>query len=158
MTSVPGRVVLDQVVAPKSYNRQSTPGSHGERGGHPSASEPPAKKSDVVLIHSTTPDGKGLQVFRKRDDLLEAGAVRPLEHGKPITGELVRLRPRPEFPLLCDVTTELEAGGFEGRDTAGRGELGSRPTSAGPAQVASARYRENWDRIWGPPPGKQLPN
>jgi hypothetical protein len=98
------------------------------------------KGADVALIHGKTADGEGLRIIRQRDDRIEVGAVRPLKHGTPITGEVVSLTPRPEFPLLCDVKVELEAKAT----TNDRAE----PARHGPAQVASAAYRENWDRIW----------
>ncbi len=36
---------------------------------------------DVVLIHGTSPDGKGLAVLRHRDNRLESGLVMPIEQG-----------------------------------------------------------------------------
>lgn len=96
--------------------------------------------ADIALIHGKTADGAGLRIIRKREDRIELGAVRPLEHGTPITGEVISLTPRPEFPLLCDVKTELAAP----RPPSDVAE----PARSGPAQVATDRYRENWDRIW----------
>jgi len=104
------------------------------------------KGADIALIHGKTADGAGLRIIRKRDDQLELGAVRPLKHGAPITGEVVSLTPRPEFPLLCDVKVELEAP----RATKDVAET----ARSGPAQVATDAYRENWDRIW---PSKDEP-
>jgi len=103
-----------------------------------------AGKTDVVLVHGVTEDGKGLQVIRHRDNRFEAGAVRPLVEGKPIHGELVRLRPRKSCPLVCDVDVELpqRASIEAATDTHPQGE------KKGPAQVASDRYRSNWDAIW----------
>ena len=101
---------------------------------------PEGADSDVALIHGRTPDGEGLNVIRKRKQRIELAQVRPLVTGVPITGEVVSLKPRPEFPLLCDVKVELEA-------TAQK-DVEERATRSGPAQVASDRYRENWDRIW----------
>jgi hypothetical protein len=98
------------------------------------------KASDIALIHGKTADGEGLRIIRKRDDRIELGAVRPLKHGTPIVGEVVSLTPRTEFPLLCDVKVELEAP-KQPNDTAA-------PSRTGPAQVATAAYRDNWDRIW----------
>jgi hypothetical protein len=94
---------------------------------------------DVALIHGKTADGQGVHIVRRRKDRLEFGAVHPLKNGVPITGEVVTLTPRKEFPLLCDVTVEVE--GSTTTDV-------SAPTQKGPAQVATDRYRENWDRIW----------
>lgn len=100
--------------------------------------------SDVVLIHGVTEDGKGLQVLRARDERLEVGQVRPLEDGKPLHGDVVKLRPRPGRPYLCDVETELPAQAAP--------KLRQQPAAAerrkGPVQVASAAYRQNWDAIW----------
>jgi len=97
------------------------------------------KGTDVALIHGKTAEGD-LRIIRKRDDQLELGMVRPLKHGAPITGEVVSLTPRPEFPLLCDVKVELEAQ-RTAKDVA-------EPARHGPAQVATDAYRQNWDRIW----------
>lgn len=97
------------------------------------------KGTDVALIHGKTAEGD-LRIIRKRDDQLELGMVRPLTHGAPITGEVVSLTPRPEFPLLCDVKVELEAQ-RAAKDIAA-------PARHGPAQVATDAYRQNWDRIW----------
>lgn len=100
---------------------------------------------DVALIHGVTEDGD-LRVVRQREDRLEFGAVRPLREGVPITGEVVRLTPRKEFPLLCDVTTEFKAA-EPARDVA---EPSGVPHK-GPARVASKSYRNNWDLIWKRP-------
>ena len=50
------------------------------------------------------------------------------------------LQPRKEFPLLCDVKVELPAKAAEPEP--------ARPSRSGPAQVATDRYRKNWDTIW----------
>ncbi len=99
--------------------------------------------SDVVLIHGRSPDGKGLSVIRHRNDQLEQGFVMPLEHGKPVHGEVVTLRPRPECRLLCDVSVECSS------PTAATAVTGdSRAIAKGPSQVATDQYRTNWDRIF----------
>jgi hypothetical protein len=98
---------------------------------------------DVVLIHGPSPDGKGLAVLRHRDNRLERGLVMPIEHGRPIHGEVVTLQPRREFPLLCDVKVEYsptEAQSALPTDTRG--------LAKGPGQVATDEYRTNWDRIF----------
>jgi hypothetical protein len=96
--------------------------------------EPPAAlpaSPDVALIHGVTPDGEGLKILRARGDRLELGAIRPLREGAPITGEVVTLRPRANFPALCDVETHFKPA-----------------ERTGPAQVATDEYRRNWDAIW----------
>lgn len=98
----------------------------------------PAKSSDVALVHGVSADGKGLEIIRARDGQLTAGSLRALEPGKPIHGEVLRLRPRPEFPLVCDVDVELDAS-EAAPPAAGR---------KGPAQVATESYRRNWEAIW----------
>ncbi len=92
-----------------------------------------APPDDVALVHGRTPDGEGLHVLRKRGDTLSLGEVRPLKEGKPIQGEVVKLKPREDMPLLCDVEVQ--------HAPAARG--------AGPARVASSSYRSGWDGIWG---------
>ena len=128
-------------------NRRPTPEAKPDRTAR---SEAPGKPSpDVVLIHDVEPNGKGLRVLRYRDRQLEAGAVRPLEHGKPLQGELVRLKPRREMPLICDVDVELASPSPSDTGDAA-------VPKKGPAQVATDQYRENWDRIWRHP--QNLPN
>lgn len=103
-------------------------------------SEKAEKKVDVALIHGRTADGQGLRVIRRREDRVELADVRPLEQGKPIHGEVVRMTPRADFPLLCDVETELPA------------PSASSHSHKGPAQVATDTYRKNWDAIFQPAP------
>jgi hypothetical protein len=107
------------------------------------------ESTDIALIHGRTADGEGLRVLRRRDDRVELGDVRPLEQGKPIQGEVVTLKPRPEFPLLCDVKVELEAPQQRGD---------KRCQHAGPARVASDEYRRNWERIFRRDENPELAN
>ena len=100
--------------------------------------------SDVALIHGVSPEGD-LQVLRKREDRLEFGAVRALREGVPIVGEVVKLTPREDFPLLCDVETQVTVPGPSPEP--------ERPRK-GPAQVATDEYRRNWDVIWSRPANK----
>jgi hypothetical protein len=100
------------------------------------------KAEDVALVCGVSDDGRGVEVIRKRGDRLETGTVRRLEPGKPIHGEVVRLRPRPHAPFLCDV--EVEFTPPQGR--AGREALAA---NSGPAQVATESYRKNWDAVYG---------
>jgi hypothetical protein len=100
------------------------------------------KSEDVALVYGVSDDGHGLDIIRKREGRLEAGTVRPLEQGKPIHGEVVRLKPRQNSPLVCDVEVDVPAP----TSTATRSE--ARSTSQGPAQVATEKYRKNWDAIY----------
>lgn len=102
----------------------------------PAASPKPedaAPKEDVVLVHGRTEDG-ALQVIRKKGDELSAGELRPVEEGKPLRGNLLKLRPREEMPLLADVEEEITI---------------TSPSLSGPAQVATDSYRKGWDGLWG---------
>ena len=101
---------------------------------------PPPPKQDVVFVHSPTEAGEGMRVIRKRDDTIELGEIRPVQEGKPLHGELVKLKPRKENDRLFDVEV-----------LASRAELGQ-PAAvghAGPAQIASDAYRDNWEAIFG---------
>lgn len=102
------------------------------------------KPKDLVLVHAATSDGKGVNVLRAREERLEAGVLRPLEEGKPIQGEVVKLTPRPELPFLFDAETQVSVGAAKG-ETDGEPRRGS----GGPAQVATATYRKGWDVIFG---------
>jgi hypothetical protein len=97
----------------------------------------PAPAEDVAIVCGVSDDGQGLEIIRKRGERLETGTVRRLEQGKPIHGEVVRLRPREQFPMVCDVEVELA------------GPPQKAATLSGPAQVATDSYRKNWDAIYG---------
>ena len=117
-----------------------------KRAGDAGESAPAEPTSpDVALIHGVTPDG-GFQILRARDNRLELGAVRPLREGVPISGEVVKLRPRENCPVLCDVEVQLEAP----RPPTDRQVSAAEASIArtGPAQVATDEYRKNWDAIW----------
>lgn len=108
------------------------------RGGSSDAATPSSKGEDVALVYGVSDDGNGLDIIRKREGRIEAGTVRPLEHGKPIHGEVVRLKPRKNSPLMCDVEVDVPAPA----------RAATRSTSQGPAQVATDQYRKNWDAIY----------
>ena len=117
-----------------------------EKKADPNASSVDSTESasrDVVLIHGTSADGKGLAVLRHRENRLERGLVLPIEHGKPIHGEVVTLKPRAEFPLICDVKVEYTPTEHSGDVAEDRRSL-----AKGPGQVATDTYRTNWDRIF----------
>ena len=113
----------------------------------PPAPEPSAEaaaSSDVALVHRVTPEGE-VHIIRRRGDQLEAGALAPLREGAPIRGEVVSLKPRPSFPLLCDVQTLYKPP----QSAAAADKPAARPAPRkGPAQVATDEYRSNWDSIW----------
>jgi len=89
-----------------------------------------------MLVYGKSDDGKGYDVLRRRGDGIEVGRVRPLDEGKPIYGEVVRLTARSESPVLFDVEVQHDARASTGR----------------PAKVASERYRQGWDSIWAKSP------
>ena len=105
------------------------------------------KKKDLVLVHGVTEDGSGVRVLRRREATLEAGEMRPLEEGKPIRGEVVKLTPRPECPVLFDAETAVESPALPEPKAERRSTVEARSRS-GPAQVASDSYRKNWDAVW----------
>ena len=101
--------------------------------------------ADVALLGGPTSDGKGVSILRARQGRLEAGEVRPLESGKPISGEVVSLKPRQSFPMICDVETHVAVPEGAAAKEA-QGDVVRR--RSGPAQVASDAYRENWETIY----------
>ena len=121
-------------------------------------SEAPAEAHDVVLLHGPTDDGQGLRGLRSRPGRLELTEIRPVREGQPLgMTELVRLHRRKQNPMVCDVDVVFDPR--EPEKTAPAAP--SRPTHSGPAQVASPRYRQNYDTIFRPPrgkPDKKAPN
>ena len=58
-----------------------------------------------------------------------------MREGKPIDGEVISLKPRADYPFVCDVKVELADP--------------RRGNPDGPAQVANDGYRRGWEAIWG---------
>ncbi|AKU95402.1 hypothetical protein AKJ09_02066 [Labilithrix luteola] len=102
------------------------------------AKEPAAPSKDVVLLGPPTSDGNGVHVLRARNERLEAGELRALREGQPITGEVVSLEPRQDEPRICDVRDSWSAP---------KGTVVE--AHKGPAQVATSAYRAGWDEIFG---------
>jgi hypothetical protein len=125
----------------KSPPPATTQGASGLTREDPTTSVRASGRSDgdVAIVCGVSDDGQGVDIIRKRGERIEAGTVRRLEQGKPIHGEVVRLRPREHFPMVCDVEVEVPA------------QRSSEPfaVSSGPAQVATETYRKNWDAIYG---------
>ena len=94
---------------------------------------------DVVVLRGKTPDGEGTHVLRARPGRIEAGQVRPMREGVPLTsGEVVSLKPREDAPACFDVKVEHVVEAPAGNAAHG-----------GPAQVATSEYRESWERTFG---------
>jgi hypothetical protein len=102
----------------------------------------------VVVLAKRDPETGRTDVLRFREGRAEIGAVEPLVEGRPIRGEVVRLHPRKELPIVCDVEVELDADEL-GKATASR---------SGPAMVANDAYRRNWDAIWAHRRDGELPS
>jgi hypothetical protein len=128
------------------------------------ASASPARKqparTDTLLIHGVSEDGESFAVLRARDDRLEAGIVRKVKDGEPLHGELLRLTPRAESPLVCDVEVQYAPPGVAAANLDAAADAPHTPKlkHGGPAQVATSSYRANWDAIWSKPVKANQPN
>ena len=101
-------------------------------------------QDDVALVYSCSEDGRSYGVLRRRKDEIQLGALRMLEEGKPIHGEVVSLRPRADSPVLFDVETQHDA-------TAMR-------EASGPPKVTTEEYRQGWESIWSEKSGSRALN
>jgi len=93
-------------------------------------------------VYAPADEGEGFKVLRKRaqSDEVEAGVIRPLKEGRAIHGEVVRMKARPESPVVFEMETDKELSSLPEARASERG---------GPAQVATEKYRQGWDGIWG---------
>lgn len=152
---------MSQSDGPRTPTRRAETGAvpGGASGASSGAGATDAAATDVVLIHGPTEDQKGLRVLRAREQGLEIGEVRPIKEGQPLTGEIVRLRPRPGMPRVCDVETqvsreELDQAQRAAVDQAQRANSDPARASraalghAGPPRVSSEAYRTNWEAIY----------
>lgn len=116
-------------------------------GGAPEA---PSADQDVVLLCSPTEDGEGVNALRARADRVELAEIRPLKEGQPVVaGEVARLKPREEMPLVCDVDVTYSAPTPEA--------LPARSDHAGPPRISSGTYRKNWDKVFKPSRSRRPP-
>jgi hypothetical protein len=124
------------------------------------AAKPRSRKGeDVALICAVSPDGDGVHILRRRNNRIETGVVHALREGEPIHGEVVKLTPRKDFPLLCDVEVQLASATEPSASSDVPTQIPAGRETTGPAQVASDSYRRNWDAIWKRPTNaKRLPN
>lgn len=106
------------------------------------------RSKDLILIHGVNEKRGELHVLRHRGDKIEPGVVKPIEEGKPIFGDLVRLKPKPEFPLICEVEEILR---YEDHDR----ESGHH---SGPPRVTTEAFRRGWDAIFGKSESDELTN
>lgn len=137
-------------MSPKLKQRAKPTEPPARRGSARESGTEPSK--DAILIQGVSEDGETIAVLRAREDRVEAGLVRPVKAGQPLQGELLKLTPRPEFPLLCDVEVQVPEGVV---NASGGSDAATPPRRGGPAQVATDSYRENWDAIWSKPKGSK---
>jgi hypothetical protein len=96
----------------------------------------------VVVLGPPTADGDGVHVLRAQGERLEAGELRTIKEGRPITGEIVSLAPRADNPRVLDVKESWRPPPSP--------VIAAGPKK-GPAQVASQAYRDNYEEIFGAP-------
>jgi hypothetical protein len=127
---------------PPDGSRTADASETGHSHSHPSRASEEGPGYDVLLAVGRTDDGAGAQVLRARPGRIEAGEVRTMTEGRPLTegGEVVRLERRKDVPALYDVHVECKVP--ERADASTR-------TRGGPAQVATEAYRESWARTFG---------
>ncbi len=105
---------------------------------------------DVVVVHGSTGDGEGARVLRARPGHIEAGEVRPVRDGQPLTpgGEVVRLVERTGAPCVYDVKVDYQVPSQVPGATAAPSPAAR--SAGGPPQVSTKAYRESWDRTFAP--------
>src|SRR5215475_4816274 len=106
--------------------------------------EPTPRSDDTLFVYGKGDDA--YSVLRKRGESVELGALREVEEGKPLHGELVKLSRRAEHPLLFDVNVLHDSTPAKLSDR------------SGPAQVATDAYREGWEIIFGQPTDPEMDN
>jgi len=98
--------------------------------------------SDLILLHSPTDDGEGVNAIRSRSGKIDFAELRPLKEGQDIShNEVVNLRPRKETPLLCDVDVMYKPKNLDENST-------SSTSHPGPPKISSQLYRKNYNRIF----------
>jgi hypothetical protein len=117
-----------------------------------------SRAGDIAMVVARDADGVHILRRRSEESPLEAGLLRPMREGQPITGEVITLKQRADVPVFYDVKTEFGGPEDPGAQQAepqappmpvpgpGQGKL---PGDGRPAQVSSDAYRKGWDAVWG---------
>jgi hypothetical protein len=107
---------------------------------------------DIAILSGPTEDGQGAKVVRIREGgNVSAGEIRPVREGEPLNqSELVRLHPLDPQKRVCAV--EVLHAPHPPEEPAAQG----RKASSGPARVSNAKYRQNWNVIFGTLAGSDL--
>jgi len=110
---------------------------------------------DIAILSGPTEDGQGARVVRIRDGgEVSAGEIRPVREGEPIhQSELVRLHPLDANKRVCAVEVlHAPAAASSATDQPRHAKPDAEPESkrsAGPVRVSNAKYRQNWNAIFG---------
>lgn len=113
---------------------------------------------DIAILSGPTEDGQGARVVRIRDGgEVSAGEIRPVREGEPIhQSELVRLHPLDANKRVCAVEVlHAPAAAAAAKDQPQQlhqAKPDAEPESkrsAGPVRVSNAKYRQNWNVIFG---------
>lgn len=132
-SSLPPTSVAATAASSSASAHGHAPVTGGPVASAPDAPDAPAK--DVVLLGPRTADGAGVHVIRARHERIEAGELRAIQEGKPITGEIVTLAPRKDNPRVCDVKDSYQPPAMM--------------SHKGQAKIATDAYRAGWDSIFG---------
>lgn len=117
------------------------------RAGRVSESDTAPRPGDIAMVVARDADGVHILRRRSEESPLEAGLLRPMREGQPITGEVITLKQRADVPIFYDVKTEF--GGPEDSEGQAAAAPGKSPGDGRPAQVSSDAYRKGWDAVWG---------
>jgi hypothetical protein len=106
---------------------------------------------ETVLISGFDARTKEVTVLKPAADGVEAAVLRPALEGRPLTGDLVRLTPRPDFPLLAGLKTVLRHPDHRppGDDAAPPRAASRSLPHQGPPRVSSEAYRRGWEAVFG---------
>jgi len=101
--------------------------------------KPKRPTHDVAVVVGQDKQSGALGIVRQRANRIETGIVQPLKEGAPIHGEVIQLHQREGTPVY-DVEVHVPA------PAASRANANS--LIPRPAQVATDKYRKNWDQIY----------
>jgi hypothetical protein len=98
---------------------------------------------NLVLIAGVDSRRQEIHVLKPGEDGIETAVLRPVEHGQTLTGDLVRLHPHKNLPMVAELETVLRHPDSS---------LQAARSHKGPAMVASEAYRRGWDAVFGTRP------
>ncbi|HOU54107.1 MAG TPA: hypothetical protein PLQ97_09285 [Myxococcota bacterium] len=100
---------------------------------------------DLVVIADANPESRDVTVVRPTPEGVVASVLKPVQPGQPLLGDMVRLEPLPQVPILARMRTVLRHPDAR----APRGPSDDEAPSSRTFLGSTDAYRRGWEAVFG---------